>query len=182
MITVCLKKSIRDTRKHSKVIKGKLSHVEDFLNKLPKMESQYCRKDTSKLYLGNLYKSAQDVYRDFLKSMKEMNVPDNEVPGYGFLLKKMQSMNIDIYQPRKDFCDTCFAFKNKNLSIDEYNNHVKEKDRARDEKDQDKTKAIAGEIKAFTVDVQAVQMIPHLPAGALYFKQKLKCHQFTVPI
>lgn len=41
-------------------------------------------------------------------------------------------------------------------------------------------KVIAGEIKAFTVDVQAVQMIPHLPAGALYFKQKLKCHQFTV--
>ena len=23
-------------------------------------------------------------------------------------------------------------------------------------------------------------MIPHLPAGSLYFKQKLKCHQFTV--
>lgn len=23
-------------------------------------------------------------------------------------------------------------------------------------------------------------MIPHLPAGSLYFKQKLKCHQFTI--
>lgn len=112
--------------------------------------------------------------------MKELNIPDTEISSYGFFMKKMQLMNIDIFQPRKDFCDTCFAFKKKNISTEEYNDHVKEKDRARDEKDQDKIKAIAGQIQAFTVDVQAVQMIPHLPTGALYFKQKLKCHQFTV--
>lgn len=92
------------------------------------MESHYCRKNTFKLYLDNLYKSV------------------TEVPSFRFFMKKMQLMNLDI----------------------------------RDEKDQDKIKAIAGQIKAFTVDVQAVQMIPHLPAGTLYFKQKLKGHQFTV--
>lgn len=73
------------------------------------MESHYCRKDTSKLYLDNLYKSAQDVYRDFLKSMKELNIPESEVHSYEFLVKKMQLMNIHIFQPRKNYCDTCFV-------------------------------------------------------------------------
>ena len=32
----------------------------------------------------------------------------------------------------------------------------------------------------FTMDVQAVQLVPHLKASALYFKQKLAIHNFTV--
>lgn len=58
--------------------------------------------------------------------------------------------------------------------------HHSRNDCARNEKERDKLSAIAGQVKAFTVNIQVVQMISHLPAGSLYFKQKLKRHQFTI--
>lgn len=51
---------------------------------------------------------------------------------------------------------------------------------ARQEKSLDKDKALTGEVCAYTMDVQAVQLVPCLPAGMIYLKQKLACHNFTV--
>lgn len=39
---------------------------------------------------------------------------------------------------------------------------------------------IQGELQMFTVDLQAVQTIPSIKAGAQYFKLKLCVHQFTI--
>lgn len=171
---------IKNTRKNSKIDNLKKAHVRKFLTNLPKLESHYCRKQSAKLYLENLYQSAQGVYRDYVKYMNDLKILKNEIASYECLRKEMKLMNISIYTPRKDFCDTCFSFKNKNISEEVYSLHLLEKNRAREEKLSDKLNAKSGKIKSFTVDVQAVQMIPFLPAGSLYFKQKLKCHQFTV--
>lgn len=56
------------------------------------MESHYCRKDTARLYLDNFYKSAKDVYRDYLKCMKERYIPANERASYGFLVFKLEKI------------------------------------------------------------------------------------------
>jgi len=37
-----------------------------------------------------------------------------------------------------------------------------------------------GQCHVLTMDVQAVQLLPHLQASALYFKQKLAVHNFTL--
>ncbi|KAF2891834.1 hypothetical protein ILUMI_14339, partial [Ignelater luminosus] len=54
------------------------------------------------------------------------------------------------------------------------------KNRARQEKCKDKYSAMSGEICAYMMDVQAVQLVPSLQAGIIYFKQKLACHNFTI--
>ena len=47
--------------------------------------------------------------------------------------------------------------------------------KARDKNDVDK-----GKCQVFTMDVQAVQLIPYLQSSALYFIQKLAVHNFTI--
>ncbi|GFR87176.1 hypothetical protein ElyMa_006069700 [Elysia marginata] len=41
--------------------------VKEFLDRLPKMPSPYCRKDTQKLYLEPLFQSRADVYREYTR-------------------------------------------------------------------------------------------------------------------
>lgn len=65
-------------------------------------------------------------------------------------------------------------------TVDEYNLHQAKKDRAREEKSFDKKEAEEGKCCVFTMDVQAVQLVPSTRASSLYFKQKLACHNFTI--
>lgn len=55
-----------------------------------------------------------------------------------------------------------------------------EKDSARSEKDFDKSQASTGNVCTVTVDLQAVQLVPDIQAGIVYFKQKLACHNYTI--
>lgn len=54
------------------------------------------------------------------------------------------------------------------------------KDRARQEKTNDKVKAAEGTLFVISQDVQAVKVCPILNASALYFKTKLACHNFSI--
>jgi len=47
-------------------------------------------------------------------------------------------------------------------------------------KENDKKRAEDGECHVITMDVQAVQLVPQLQASALYFRQKLAVHNFTL--
>ncbi|KAG5861950.1 hypothetical protein JTB14_027107 [Gonioctena quinquepunctata] len=59
-----------------------------------------------------------------------------------------------------DQCDTCFKYKNNNLSEEEYNKHTEKKNLARDEKAANNEKAMKGEGHVITMDVQAVKLAP----------------------
>ena len=82
--------------------------------------------------------------------------------------------------PKKDQCDKCCAFKSGNLSETEYEEHVNRKEEARLSKENDKKRAENGECHVITMDVQAVQLVPYFQASALYFRQKLAVHNFTL--
>ncbi|KAF2904408.1 hypothetical protein ILUMI_01773, partial [Ignelater luminosus] len=71
-------------------------------------------------------------------------------------------------------------YKQGNVEDNQYQEHINQKNRARQEKCKDKDSAMSGEICAYTMDVQAVQLVPRLQAGIIYFKQKLACHNFTI--
>lgn len=87
--------------------------------------------------------------------------------------------NISIYHPKKDQCDTCCAYQTKNIDYI-MNDHIKDKDRSRYEKQKDKERAINNEVKIYTMDLQAVKIYPSLKASALYYKCKLCVHNFTM--
>lgn len=61
----------------------------------------------------------------------------------------------------------------------EYNNHINEKNLARAEKGKDKETARQKEWMVFTMDVQAVQLFPKTNASALYYSMILKVHNLT---
>lgn len=88
--------------------------------------------------------------------------------------------NIVLYQPKKDACDFCSAYKAGNVEEEAYQQHVQTKNLAREEKKRDKEKAKLKIIHAITADLQAVKLCPSLNASALYFKTKLAVHNFTV--
>lgn len=158
----------------------KVQHISNFLTALPKMPSHYCRQSTAKDYVDINYTTWAEVYYDFEKYLKDQSIPDGEKPTYKCFLDIIHKNNLSIYRPKKDQCDLCYAYKNKNLPEEDYNNHITARDRARKEKAEDKERCLNGEIQMVTVDLQAVQSIPLISAGAQYFKLKLSVHQFTI--
>lgn len=151
--------------------------LRNFLESLNKLPSHYCRKDTKKMYLEQCFQSFAQLYRLYESKCKESN---KNVLSIVTLTNVAHEMDIALFHPRKDQCDTCFKYKNKNLSEEEYNRHIKNKTLARAEKELDKQNALLGKCYVITMDVQAVKLAPQIEASALYYKTKLCCHNFTI--
>lgn len=158
-------------------LKIRINTLETFLNDLPKLESHYCRSSSNRLYLEPLYQTKTDVYqvyKDFCDTngVKELSL--------AHFKKEMKIKNIFIHKPKKDQCDICIGYKTKNVSEEDYIKHIKRKEEARNEKENDKTEATENsELAIFTMDVQAVKLAPVLRASAIYYKTKLCVHNFT---
>lgn len=104
-------------------------------------------------------------------------------PAYGYQKFKnlFNALNLGLYKPKKDLCDTCCGHEAGTVDDTEYSEHIKRKDEARASKAADKSQAIAdGNIKVITVDLQSLLVCPKLNASALYYKMKLSCHNYTV--
>lgn len=151
--------------------------LRQFLDNLNKLPSHYCRKDTGKLYLEQIFQSYAQLHRVYVGMCHEENKTPLSVVT---LTNTANHMNIALFHPRKDQCDTCFKYKNKNISHEEYNSHIERKNLARSEKVVDKQNAIEGKCHVLTMDVQAVKLAPRLEASTLYYKTKLCCHNFTI--
>nr|CAI5838723.1 unnamed protein product [Callosobruchus analis] len=94
--------------------------------------------------------------------------------------RTMDDMNIGLFKPRKDQCDSCIAYKAKQLGEYDYQNHIRAKDDARNEKSADKKRAEEDLIYCFTMDVQAVMLCPKFEVSTGYYKTKLQVHNFTI--
>ncbi|KAJ4426973.1 hypothetical protein ANN_26772 [Periplaneta americana] len=87
--------------------------------------------------------------------------------------------NLGIFSPKKDQCDVCCSFKTKNITEEEYTNHLHKKEEPRAEKKEDKDNDDVSTV-VLTMDMQAVLLALSLKASALYYKTKLKVHNFTI--
>ncbi|CAH2015062.1 unnamed protein product [Acanthoscelides obtectus] len=112
------------------------SFITTFLEKLPKLPSHYCRKDTTKLYLEHEFSSYSDLYKAFVDYSKTQNTAP---ASRNTLIKWVHKKNIGIFKPRKDRCDTCVQYESQK------------------EKNDDKEKAMQGVCHVITVDLQAVK-------------------------
>lgn len=167
-------KEISKTNKNS----AKTDSARTFLLQLPKMPSHYARSSSSKSYLEPLYQSYADLYRVYITYCKENDI--KEVLGNGRFRMLFQEMNLGLFQPKKDQCDLCVSQKLNAVSLDIYEKHIAQKDRARAEKVQDKVEALNGKFTLLTADVQSIQLVPFTPASSIYFKQKLVCRNYTI--
>ncbi|KAF6208160.1 hypothetical protein GE061_016611 [Apolygus lucorum] len=69
---------------------------------------------------------------------------------------------------------------NLRKSAKDYAAHIKRKEDAQNEKNNDKAKAQGGEIHAIVCDLMKVQCLPMIRASAAYYKLKLAIHNFTI--
>ena len=141
------------------------------------MESHYCHASSTKLYLEPVFDTFNALYGEY----KTYCGQDGEIASRRLFRETFESLNLSLYKPKKDRCDTCCSFEAGNLSEELYNIHLQKKTQAKREKDSDKELAANNEsLIVITSDLQAVLLSPKLNASALYYKTKLACHNFTV--
>lgn len=152
--------------------------VVEWLDLLPKVPSHYCRSSSKRIYVESTFLSHMHMHTVYKTWCTEHN---KKTCSRNTFLSVLKTNNISIHKPRKDQCDVCCSFQLKNVSQDVYEVHIQKKNEAR------YAKKIAIEnlksnpdIAVITVDVQSVLLAPKLLAGALYYKQKLQCHNFTI--
>lgn len=96
------------------------------------------------------------------------------------MIKVFEENKISLFKPRKDQCDTCISYKTKQITDEEYLNHINEKDRAREEKESDKKKSQEVHCIVFTMDLQSVNLCPKTNASSLYYSMKFKVYNLTL--
>ncbi|CAG9772313.1 unnamed protein product [Ceutorhynchus assimilis] len=148
-----------------------------FIDNLNKLPSHYCRKDTNKMYLEQSFTTITELYNVYVNAAKESNHKAMSQNSLTTLLKKK---NVSLYKPKKDECDTCCQYNEKNLNEEKWQKHQYQKDRARAEKVKHKEGSLRGVKHVVTMDLQAVKVCPSIMASAVYFKTKLCVHNFTV--
>jgi hypothetical protein len=159
----------------------KKERAKEFLSKIDKVPSHYCRKSTTKTYLypGD-FSSFADLHRKYVTWQAE-TYPGEQPLSLTSLKEILAEQKISIFQPKKDRCDLCVAFEQSNITREEHERHTERKESARQEKNADKQKARDDhDYLVLTVDVQAVQNVPKSNAGSLYFKTRLNLHNYTV--
>ena len=152
-------------------------YLKTYLQDLPRVPSHYCRSTTSKLYVeSSMFRSVSHLHRLYKRSCR-----DNDVRHLSrqVFTKMFNDMNLALFKPKKDQCDTCAMNKSGNLGAAEYEEHFQKKVTARAAKDHDKAHA---DVKTMVtcMDLQGLLLSPKLQASALYYKTKLAVHNFTI--
>ncbi|CAH1106899.1 unnamed protein product [Psylliodes chrysocephalus] len=148
-----------------------------FFDELPKQPSHYTRKDSNKLYLEQHFTTLKQLHNFYketcIKEDKQFLSPQT----FKLMFKEK---NLSLFSPKKDRCDVCIEYENKNIDENLWKKHIDDKGMARKEQSNDKAKALKKECILLCMDLQAVKVAPSLNATKIYFKTKLSCHNFTV--
>ncbi|CAG5054524.1 unnamed protein product [Parnassius apollo] len=148
--------------------------LKEFLNNIPKMESHYCHKTTSKLYLLPEWTSKRALYKFYEKYWcASRNIKPLSIAKFS---NTLEIENISLFKPKKDECEKCLSHKLGNISDAELKEHIDRKNEARIEKENDKN----SEELVFTMDTQAVLLAPKSNVSSLYYKTKLCTHNFCL--
>ena len=93
--------------------------------------------------------------------------------------------NLAFHPPKKDECKTCCTH-GTNEAVDDasqevFAEHIRNKDRAREEKQRDKERATSfPNCAAYTFDLQQVLSCPSCSSSVLFYKRKLSSYNLTV--
>ena len=129
--------------------------AKEYLQGLPNTPSHYCRSSSSKKYLEPLFASISEVYREYKNYCTENVKTLYHKTG---LSELFHDLNLALFQPRKDQCNTCCSYEAGN--VDEkttYQAHFKRKNEAQEAKAADKEAAKNGPSqKVITMDLQSL--------------------------
>lgn len=167
--------------KHRKVDESIKQSVRDHINTIPRIESHYIRKNSSREFIDG-GKCIADLYTDYKKQCSEEGRPAVHYEMYSKIFN--EEFNISFFVPKKDRCELCVSYENadgsgKEKLYEKYTSHLEEKNLSRLEKDIDKSKVSADYIVA-VYDLQAVLQTPKGEVSVFYYKSKLNSFNFTI--
>lgn len=171
-----------------------IQSVKDHINSIPRVESHYIRKDSSREYLPeglNNVSRMFDLYKDWLNEEVQKNRREAHPPASERQYRDTfnDSFNLGFFLPKKDQCDVCNAFENSTeeekvalqASFDEHNYN---KEKAQDFKKRDAERAKDKDNKSTlcvaAFDYQKVLQTPQAKSSIFYYKRKLGVYNFTV--
>jgi hypothetical protein len=155
------------------------SHIESF----PVVESHYCRKNTTKKYL-NSNLTVTKMYSLYLEFCHEKSIKPADEQIYRHIFNT--HYNIGFHKPLKDKCDFCTSYQNARSSDriklnEEYESHLRNKKKAREEKFHDKLRAKEdSEFVAACFDLEQVLPTPKCFESSVYYKRQLNNYNFTI--
>lgn len=144
----------------TKIADELLEGVRNHINTIPRIESHYLRKQTTREYIDG-GKTLTDLYNDYKEECIKKKEPFVKIHIYRKIFKEF---NISFFIPKKDQCDLCTSYKNadqtgKNELEEKYQQHLREKEESRKEKTNDKENMNSEKIVA-CYDLQAVLPVP----------------------
>ncbi|GFY52896.1 uncharacterized protein TNIN_34611 [Trichonephila inaurata madagascariensis] len=149
--------------------------VRRFFDSLPKLESHYCRKDSSKLYLEPLWTSKSQLYNAYKDDFCPREKAEPLI--ITSFCNIFEDLNLSLFRPKKDLCDACESFKTGNITESEHKMHTDMKKEARI---QARIKDTASNNEVFAMNLQSVPLSPLSNVPALCYKTKLIVHNFTL--
>ena len=154
--------------------------IKEHINRLPRMESDYCRSRTSDQYLSpNL--TVLKMY-ELYKSETEKQ----EQGSFSLYYTVFKEMGLKFHTPKKDICGICDSFhkasgEEKESLRANYEEHTHQKTKVRDIKTQMKERAAKDHhISAATFDLQQVMYLPQSNRCEIFYKRRLSCFNFTI--
>ena len=157
--------------------------VRDHIMPFPTVESHYCRKTSSKVYLekGLSLKSMYEKY-------KVLMIEKNETCASEHLYRDIfnHEFNMGFHVPKKDLCDQCTAFnylpeEEKKIFLPKQDLHLQNKIMSRQLMEADK-QAAKTDTKICTAcfDVEQTLSTPRSNVSIVYYKRKINIYNFTI--
>lgn len=182
--TGAISKDFRGGRKQSLKIRDSTlrQQVQEHINRFPRAESHYCRKNTSREYLH----SELSLPKMYLMFKEECGRNNQEVACYTLYSQVFKEMKLSFNRPKKDQCSLCNSFlrgsdQEKLELADRYDLHIKEKRAVRLLKTKYKQEAIDDpSILCASFDLQQVIHVPISNDNAVFYKRRLGVFNLTM--
>lgn len=163
---------------HDKIIK---ELVDRHIDRFPRVESHFCRKDSSKEYLSSdlTVKKMFDMYKSEHNNKKDH-------PSLSFYQQRFRDKNLAIHSPKKDQCTLCNSYRcgnqaTKQQLLQQFNRHLKEKLAVRKLKAVYKKESLQSSSVAVAVfDLQQVISLPQSRESLVFYKRRFHLFNLTL--
>lgn len=183
-VTGTIEKDKRGGRRESLIENDSIIRkmIEQHIERFPKVESHYCRENSSREYL-HCDLTLPKMYHMFKEENKNCSV----MPSFSSYRRVFKSKNLSFHRPKKDQCSLCMTYlkgsEEEKLKIcEKYTKHQQEKTLFRSERNKCKiaSQQNPATIQCATFDLQQVISLPISNENAVFYKRRLSAYNFTI--
>lgn len=162
----------------TKTSEDDLEYVASHIRSFPTMMPHYCRHDSTKAYLESGL-NVRKLYDLYVEKCAGDNRQPLKLNRYRHIFNT--HFNLSFHKPKKDSCLYCDRFMQGSADEETYREHIRQKDRARQEKAKDKAacQEDCSQI-ACTFDLQQVLSTPNTTTSTIFYKRKLSTYNLSV--